>query len=364
MAFNPRMTANGIYNDSKWYASNPFYQSGYGLPNCTCYAWGRFWEVRGERANLPTGNAGTWVANVQGFKVQQIPVLGAIACWGASGYSGHVAVVEQIDGTGNIITSNSGYYRPIASYPPSTHNYFWTETCSKSNGYRSSWMVNRGYSLRGFIVPDKYADGEPVSPETPQHYWQSITQYQSNYLNSKSINNAYCVADVLLPLGWSVNAVAGLLGNALHESFISADMEEIGVTHGGYGLIQWTGGRRTKLEAYLTQNYPNWRSNLNDNGNGQSMYLDVENNTEYVWIVTPSYNISFNDFKVSTLSPSWLASAYLYNMERPADPSASESSRQYHAEYFYNMLQGYRPSQPTSRVHGKMPLWMKIRYHL
>ena len=45
MAFTPRLNDNGILNNPKWYSDNPFYQSGYGMPNCTCYAWGRFWEV-------------------------------------------------------------------------------------------------------------------------------------------------------------------------------------------------------------------------------------------------------------------------------------------------------------------------------
>lgn len=39
MAFTPRLTDTGILNNPKWYAQNPFYQSNFGLPNCTCYAW-------------------------------------------------------------------------------------------------------------------------------------------------------------------------------------------------------------------------------------------------------------------------------------------------------------------------------------
>lgn len=63
MAFTPRLTDEGILNNFHWYSDNPFYQSGYGMPNCTCYAWGRFWEI-GDPNNigvnkpvqLPTGD--------------------------------------------------------------------------------------------------------------------------------------------------------------------------------------------------------------------------------------------------------------------------------------------------------------------
>ena len=47
-------------SNSYYYANNPFYQSGYGLPNCTCYAWGRFYELTGERPKLSTSDAENW----------------------------------------------------------------------------------------------------------------------------------------------------------------------------------------------------------------------------------------------------------------------------------------------------------------
>ena len=68
MAFTPRFTDAGIVNSPKWYSQNPFYQSGYGMPNCTCYAWGRFWEESNSDAssmdnrptNLPLSDGGQW----------------------------------------------------------------------------------------------------------------------------------------------------------------------------------------------------------------------------------------------------------------------------------------------------------------
>lgn len=68
MAFTPRLSDTGILNNPKWYSQNPFYQSGYGMPNCTCYAWGRFWEESNTDASsmdnrpteLPLSDGGQW----------------------------------------------------------------------------------------------------------------------------------------------------------------------------------------------------------------------------------------------------------------------------------------------------------------
>lgn len=85
MAFIPRLTDEGILNNFHYYSDNPFYQSGFGMPNCTCYAWGRFWEIgdknnlkENKPVNLPTGDGGLWFnrAVESGFyETGQIPKL-------------------------------------------------------------------------------------------------------------------------------------------------------------------------------------------------------------------------------------------------------------------------------------------------
>ena len=40
VAFVPRLTRDGMQGNPYWYSRNPFYLAGYGLPNCTCYAFG------------------------------------------------------------------------------------------------------------------------------------------------------------------------------------------------------------------------------------------------------------------------------------------------------------------------------------
>jgi surface antigen len=80
------------------------------LPNCTAYAWGRFYEIIGSRPTLSTSNAEDWWGyTADGYERGQTPKLGAVICWskGQVGAwhddgAGHVAIVEQINPDGSI----------------------------------------------------------------------------------------------------------------------------------------------------------------------------------------------------------------------------------------------------------------------
>ena len=114
MTFRPRLSAPG-YSSKYWYSLNPFYHAGYGLPNCTCYAWGRFYEILGRKPVLSLGNAEDWYGKNDGYSRGSTPRLGAVICWrkGRAGYggdgAGHVAVVEKIYSDGSILISQSGW---------------------------------------------------------------------------------------------------------------------------------------------------------------------------------------------------------------------------------------------------------------
>ena len=162
--FIPRLTADGIRYSKWWYSNgNVYYRNGYGLNvnngNCTCYAYGRFAEIRNAFAELPIADAGYWYDNVVGFSKGNTPKLGAIACYKSASdpdnHPGHVSVVEEINGT-TIKTSNSGWGGP----------FFWVATVDASNGYKESWMDldGRDYYLQGFIYLDSYV---PPTPPTP-----------------------------------------------------------------------------------------------------------------------------------------------------------------------------------------------------
>lgn len=150
----PRLTDSGMRGNPYWYSRNPFYQAGYGLPNCTCYAWGRFWEIGDpnqqyiNRPTLSTGNAEDWYGyTADGYQRGSTPQLGAVACWADGPYSGdgHVAIVEEIHSDGSITCSNSAY----------GGQYFYTTRL-----YPPDYLPAAGYRFQGFIY-NPYSGGGP-----------------------------------------------------------------------------------------------------------------------------------------------------------------------------------------------------------
>ena len=147
-----RRTCAPEHDNPYYYSSkNVFYRDGYGMPNCTCYASGRFAEL--TNTWLPClGNAEDWiaVAESKGYLISKVPYLGAVACWkvgkvknGSDG-AGHVAIVEEIKSNGDIVTSNSAW--------KSTEWYEQTLYYSKGYNWTSS-SSGKKYEFQGFIVP-------------------------------------------------------------------------------------------------------------------------------------------------------------------------------------------------------------------
>lgn len=104
--FEPRLTSpersNPYYNSEL----NVYSQTGYGMPNCVAYVFGRIYEITGEEPLITRGSAGEWwsINKKNGYYAYgQEPKLGAVACW-----SNHVAVVEKIEG--NTVTASQSHW--------------------------------------------------------------------------------------------------------------------------------------------------------------------------------------------------------------------------------------------------------------
>ena len=110
--YTPRLSAPDADNPCYYSSDNIFYASDYGMPNCTCYAWGRAYEISGEKPELSPYDACTWYgynAENEIYDYGDEPKQGAIACWAyADGGPGHVAVVEDVEDD-TVLLSNSAY---------------------------------------------------------------------------------------------------------------------------------------------------------------------------------------------------------------------------------------------------------------
>lgn len=154
-SFTPRYDAPS-QSDDYYYSLNFYYTGGYGMPNCTCYAYGRAYEILGEEPNLPNNNAGAWWwDNISSgaYAYGSTPKLGAIACWDRYDKDkGHVAVVEAIDG--DTITISESHYSGV---------YFDTRTInSDSSDYLTSMR------FLGYIYIGDYNSGPICGYDSPQ----------------------------------------------------------------------------------------------------------------------------------------------------------------------------------------------------
>lgn len=147
---------------------NPRYQYADALANCVGYASGRFNEII-NIARETTGCTYTTLncnavgfkerAEAAGLKTGSTPRRGAIMCWGKEGAAGHVAIVERVNNSNSVYTSESGW---------GSSAIFWNSTRSNNN---DRWGIGAGYYFRCFIyLPDdvqKAIDAEEPTP-TPQ----------------------------------------------------------------------------------------------------------------------------------------------------------------------------------------------------
>lgn len=171
MAFKPRLTrpekGNKYYirKDAGGYSTaiigNPTDPDCNVLHNCVGYATGRFHEIANNTkfSLVDPVNAENMYANAlqHGLKTSQKPQQGAIIVWQggptlqSKDGAGHVAVVEQINADGSIVTSESGYKCPTV---------FWTT--KRFKGTDGNWGAGSDYVFLGFILQPGSVDPGPA----------------------------------------------------------------------------------------------------------------------------------------------------------------------------------------------------------
>lgn len=171
-------------------------------------------------------------------------------------------------------------------------------------------------------------------------------------------NNAQIIFTYLTNRGWTVNAVAGLLGNMQKESTINPGIwQNLSPNPSlGWGLVQWTPS--TNFTDWATAN-----GYANDDGDAQLKWIDEVTVSFGQWIPTAQYPESFGEFKGSTMRPEYLADCFLKNFERPAEIDQPE--RQQYARYWYDWWEGspVPPPNPHPEPDWKasMPIWLAMK---
>lgn len=161
----------------------------------------------------------------------------------------------------------------------------------------------------------------------------AITSANRYLTRDEMEGNAEYIAQFFLGNGWTLSAVAAMLGNMESESTINPgiyeNLNDISGT-AGFGLVQWTPA--TKYTEWADAN--GYGSDYGDiRGQVARIQYEMENGLQ--WIPTVTRDITFEEFAKSNASPEELAWAFLMNYERPANTNQPERATQARAWFNY-----------------------------
>lgn len=172
-------------------------------------------------------------------------------------------------------------------------------------------------------------------------------QYDSYVITQNQIDNATMMWNFFRNQGYTEQATAAMIGNAMWESLINPGQYEYGSSmtdfnHYGLGLYMWT--PKYKIRDYATS----IGGNMYDGDVQCQFYLANESDgwkTDRGLTQYPNYpyNMTPAQFKVSQLTPNYLAEVFGCNYEG----GTYSSYRGGNADYWYNYFSGTPPTPPT-----------------
>lgn len=180
-------------------------------------------------------------------------------------------------------------------------------------------------------------------------YWYT-TDVRHHDPSQQQIFNMNKVYDYFINIGWTPNAIAGMLGNMMVESTVNpwrfqhssldwSDPAAILADSGGMGLTQWTPCRK----------YYNWAvSSGLDPQSGTTMCdrIKYEQDNNLQWSLDNYGQHTWDEFAYSTETPEILARVFLWAYERPAQLPTPEqeaerlAQRQSNARWCYDNIHG------------------------
>lgn len=182
----------------------------------------------------------------------------------------------------------------------------------------------------------------------------------SAYLTQSEMeNNATEFYGYFNSKGFTIESVAGMLGNLQQESNINPGMKQTASASSGWGLIQWTPS--SNLTDYATAHGSVWSTGEIQT---QLMWDEIINRYGGQWIPKPSQGYGYTGAEFSQLTDvAEACKAYLYERERAG--VAALNKRLTYASNWYKYLTGVTPptpsEPPTSTKRKRMPVWMMCR---
>ena len=192
-----------------------------------------------------------------------------------------------------------------------------------------------------------------MNAELYNGYWISTDTYLTQ---THRDSNSQLIYNYLNNLGWTKNAIAGILGNMDVESSVNPALIENRNYHTlidnntclnipntlGVGLVQWTGDGSTppigqKLASFAIRNNKNWYD-----GELQCYRLEREyqTNIQFVPATVDGVYWTWNDYVYSTDTPETLAKVWQQCYERGGSDT---HTRQTKARYYYGIIGQKRP---------------------
>lgn len=171
---------------------------------------------------------------------------------------------------------------------------------------------------------------DPTQSAT-SHKWHQSNGYLDEY-GDYMTDNAYMVYSYFIKLGFTYEAIAGLLGNMQQESTINPGVwQNQSAQSGGYGLVQWTPA--SGYFNYAATHGIN-TSDPDSNGDGQCQCInDCE--SEGQWIPTSAYPYTWAQFSQLT-DVNEAVRAFLYEYERAG--IAALDNRLRYAAHWYDII--------------------------
>lgn len=156
--------------------------------------------------------------------------------------------------------------------------------------------------------------------------------------------------------GFTIESIAGMLGNLQQESNINPGMKQTASASSGWGLIQWTPS--SNLTEYASAHGSDWATGEIQT---QLMWDEIINGYGGQWIPKPSLGYGYTGAEFSQLTDvAEACKAYLYERERAGVEALDK--RLTYASNWYKYLTGVTPpTPPTPTKRKRMPVWMMCR---